>query len=66
MGARRVARSGGPEAQSLLPPLSRRTLLAGAGVALAAAVTGCGRPAASTSRGPLRVGAIPDQDPEVL
>jgi phosphonate transport system substrate-binding protein len=66
VGARRVARSGGPETQSLLPPLSRRTLLAGAGVALAAAVTGCGRPAASTSSGPLRVGAIPDQDPEVL
>ena len=71
VGARRVARSGGPEAQSLLPPLSRRTRLAGAGVACAAAVTGCGRssPVADTARQPtgaLRVGAIPDQDPEVL
>jgi phosphonate transport system substrate-binding protein len=67
----RAARSGVLESQSLLPPLSRRTLLAGAGVALAAAVTGCGRSspvAASTpgATGPLRIGAIPDQDPEVL
>jgi phosphonate transport system substrate-binding protein len=65
VSARRVARSGGPEAQSLLPPLSRRTLLGGAGVALAAGLTGCGRSAAP-SPGPLHVGAIPDQDPEVL
>ena len=69
MSSRRVARSGGPDA--LLPPLSRRSLLAGAGVALAAAVAGCGRssPVAGTaagSSGPLHVGAIPDQDPEVL
>jgi phosphonate transport system substrate-binding protein len=69
VAARRVARSGGPDA--LLPPLSRRTLLAGAGVALAAAVTGCGRssPVAETAQHPsgaLRIGAIPDQDPEVL
>jgi phosphonate transport system substrate-binding protein len=65
VATRRVARSGGLEAQSLLPPLSRRTLLAGAGVALAAAVTGCDRSAAS-SPGSLHIGAIPDQDPEVL
>jgi phosphonate transport system substrate-binding protein len=69
VSSRRVARSGGPDA--LLPPLSRRSLLAGAGVALAAAVAGCGRssPVAGTaagSSGPLHVGAIPDQDPEVL
>lgn len=63
VGGRRVARSGGSEAP--LPPLSRRALLAGAGVALAAAVTGCGRSAASSSAA-LHVGAIPDQDPEVL
>ncbi|MGY1660948.1 putative selenate ABC transporter substrate-binding protein [Geodermatophilus sp. SYSU D00705] len=71
MGARRVARSGVLESQSVLPPLSRRSLLAGAGVALAAAIPGCGRSspvAASTTdpAGPLRIGAIPDQDPEVL
>ena len=64
MSTRRVARSGGPDA--LLPPLSRRSLLAGAGVALAAAVTGCGRSSASTSPGALHLGAIPDQDPDVL
>ncbi len=62
---RRVARSGGSVAQSLLPPLSRRSFL-GAGVALAATVTGCGRSAASTPSGVLSIGAIPDQDPEVL
>ena len=63
MGARRVARSGGPE--DLVRPCSRRTFLA-AGAALGAALAGCGRSAAQTSPGPLRVGAIPDQDPEVL
>ncbi|SNS95095.1 phosphonate transport system substrate-binding protein [Geodermatophilus pulveris] len=58
MGPRRAARSGGPG----VPSLSRRSLLAaGAAVALA----GCGRPAAGGSA-PLRIGAIPDQDPEVL
>ena len=71
MGSRRAARSGGPGAQTLTTPLSRRTLLAGAGVALAAAVSGCGRssPVADTAQqptAPLRIGAIPDQDPEVL
>ncbi|MFW3169378.1 putative selenate ABC transporter substrate-binding protein [Geodermatophilus sp. CPCC 206100] len=69
MSTRRVARSG--VLGTALPPLSRRSLLAGAGVALAAAVTGCGRTSpvsatASGSAGPLRIGAIPDQDPEVL
>ena len=65
MSSRRVARSGGPEAQSLLSPLSRRSFLA-TGAALAAALTGCGRSAAPSGPGPLRIGAIPDQDPEVL
>ncbi|MGR6963046.1 putative selenate ABC transporter substrate-binding protein [Geodermatophilus sp. URMC 61] len=65
MSTRSVARSGGPGTQSLLPALSRRSFLA-AGAALAAGLAGCGRTAASTSPGPLRVGAIPDQDPEVL
>nr|WP_275585937.1 putative selenate ABC transporter substrate-binding protein [Geodermatophilus sabuli] len=73
VSTRRVARSGALEANSL-PPLSRRTLLSGAGLALAAAVTGCGRSspvsdtaaAAEGPSGPLRIGAIPDQDPEVL
>ncbi|MGY1688800.1 putative selenate ABC transporter substrate-binding protein [Geodermatophilus sp. SYSU D01105] len=69
MSARRVARSGGPG--SPLPPFSRRALLAGAGIALAAALPGCGRSspvsaAAPDPGGPLRIGAIPDQDPEVL
>jgi phosphonate transport system substrate-binding protein len=69
VAARRVARSG--DLRALDPPFSRRTLLAGAGVALAAAVTGCGRssPVAGTAQqasGPLHIGAIPDQDPEVL
>jgi phosphonate transport system substrate-binding protein len=66
---RRVARSGGPG--SPLPPLSRRSLLAGAGVVLAAALPGCGRSSplsasAGDPSGPLRIGAIPDQDPENL
>ena len=62
MATRSVARSGGPGTRS---PLPRRSFLA-AGAALAAGLAGCGRSAASTSPGPLRVGAIPDQDPEVL
>jgi phosphonate transport system substrate-binding protein len=61
------ARSGGSAA---LPLLSRRTLLAGAGVAVAAALTACGRSspvsASPDASGPLRIGAIPDQDPEIL
>ncbi|WP_240619650.1 putative selenate ABC transporter substrate-binding protein [Blastococcus sp. TF02-8] len=56
-----AARSGGP-----VPRISRRTLLAGTGVALAAALAGCGSSAADGSAAPLRIGAIPDQDPEVL
>jgi phosphonate transport system substrate-binding protein len=67
VGTRSVARSGGPE--DLIPPFSRRTLLAGVGAALAAAGTGCGRSspvAGATSSAPLRIGAVPDQDPEVL
>ncbi len=67
MSSRRAARSGGLGPQTLPTPFSRRTLLAGAGVALAAAVTGCGRSTASPAGpAPLRIGAIPDQDPEVL
>jgi phosphonate transport system substrate-binding protein len=64
----RAARSGGPG--SALPVLSRRALLAGSGLALAAALAGCGRTspvsASTAADGPLRVGAIPDQDPEIL
>jgi phosphonate transport system substrate-binding protein len=63
-----AARSGGPAAA--LPRFSRRTLLAGTGVAVAAALAGCGRTspvsASHDPSGPLRIGAIPDQDPEVL
>ncbi|MGY1637507.1 putative selenate ABC transporter substrate-binding protein [Geodermatophilus sp. SYSU D00742] len=71
MSTRRAARSGVLESQSPLPALSRRALLAGVGTALAAAVPGCGRSSpvaasATGAAGPLRIGAIPDQDPEVL
>ncbi|MCF6743176.1 putative selenate ABC transporter substrate-binding protein [Blastococcus sp. KM273128] len=65
----RAARSGGPASGSvLLPHLSRRTLLAGTGAAVAAVLAGCSgtSTAAPGSPGPLRIGAIPDQDPEVL
>jgi phosphonate transport system substrate-binding protein len=67
-----AARSGGPapELQTALPAFSRRTILVGTGVALAAALAGCSRSspvsAAAGPSGPLRIGAIPDQDPEVL
>ena len=70
MAPRRAARSGGPG--PAVPVLSRRTLLAGSGLsltaALAAALTGCGRSTTSSTgpAAPLRIGAIPDQDPEVL
>ncbi len=69
----RAVRSGGPAAAPLLPP--RRRLLAAAGSsALLAGLAACGErtspvSAASpdaTGGGQLTVGAIPDQDPEVL
>lgn len=73
MGRRSALRSGSPVVPSPLPPaVSRRGFLAAAGTALAAAAAGCGRsspvsPAAPGSgSGPLRISAIPDQDPEVL
>jgi phosphonate transport system substrate-binding protein len=63
-----AARSGG--LGSAVPSFPRRTLLAGTGVALVAALAACGREspvsAAAQPSGPLRIGAIPDQDPEVL
>ena len=61
-----AARSGGPATAA--PPLSRRALLAGTGALVAAALAGCGTgsPAGSPSVSRLRLGAIPDQDPEVL
>ncbi|MCU1605666.1 MAG: phosphonate transporter, periplasmic phosphonate-binding protein [Modestobacter sp.] len=67
-----AARSGGPA--SLLPPLTRRGFLAGAAAALTAGLAACSRtsPVSSSSTGSsgstgrLRIGAIPDQDPEVL
>ncbi|TKJ16802.1 putative selenate ABC transporter substrate-binding protein [Blastococcus sp. CCUG 61487] len=69
-----AARSGG------LDPFSRRSFLGAAGVALAATLAACSRSftgasstgASSTGSssadpaGPLRIGAIPDQDPEIL
>ncbi|RBY94772.1 putative selenate ABC transporter substrate-binding protein [Blastococcus sp. TBT05-19] len=68
MSALRAARSGGPAPSTspLPPPFSRRALLAGTGLALAAALAGCGSSAAEDRAAPLRIGAIPDQDPEVL
>lgn len=64
-----AARSGG------LDPFSRRSFLGAAGLAAAAALAACGRsspvsssadPTSSDAAGPLRIGAIPDQDPEIL
>jgi phosphonate transport system substrate-binding protein len=82
VGARSAARSGGPVAPSRLStlpparrPLTRRGLLAGAGVTHAAALAGCGGrsspvaaagTAGGSSSGTLRISAIPDQDPQVL
>ena len=76
MSARRAVRSGGPVAQSLSrQSLSRRGFLAGtAATAAAAVLAACGRTSPvsasggspSSSGGALRIGAIPDQDPEVL
>jgi phosphonate transport system substrate-binding protein len=67
-----AARSGGP-APALRPssrPFSRRALLAGTGGLALAALAACGRSspvsASTDPSGPLRIGAIPDQDPEVL
>jgi phosphonate transport system substrate-binding protein len=63
-----AARSGGPA--TALPAFSRRTLLAGTGAVLGAALAACGRTSplatASAPPGRLRIGAIPDQDPELL
>ncbi|QXG75529.1 putative selenate ABC transporter substrate-binding protein [Modestobacter sp. L9-4] len=69
MSTRRTVRSGG-RVEALL---SRREFLAGtAATAAAAALAACGRTSpvsaapAPSGRGALRIGAIPDQDPEVL
>ncbi|MDP5183668.1 putative selenate ABC transporter substrate-binding protein [Blastococcus sp. BMG 814] len=65
----RAARSGGlVPGSDPVPTFSRRTLLTGTGALLAAALTGCGTGSAAApgDPGPLRIGAIPDQDPEVL
>jgi phosphonate transport system substrate-binding protein len=66
----RAVRSGGPAART---PLSRRGFLAGSAAVLAAGLAACGdrtSPVAaatpSGSAGPLSIGAIPDQDPEIL
>ncbi|MGY1914078.1 putative selenate ABC transporter substrate-binding protein [Blastococcus sp. SYSU DS0973] len=63
-----AARSGGldPATDPLLPRFSRRALIAGTGLALAAALAGCGSTEPDAGPRPLRIGAIPDQDPEVL
>ena len=74
MSTRRAVRSGGRVPQQL----SRRGFLTATAATAAAALAACGRtspvssPGASSStagssgRGALRIGAIPDQDPEVL
>ncbi|MCA0143884.1 putative selenate ABC transporter substrate-binding protein [Blastococcus sp. LR1] len=64
MSTAAAARSGGPAPR--IPLLSRRALLAGTGVAVAAALAGCTSSSAEDAAAPLRIGAIPDQDPEVL
>ncbi len=67
MSSRRALRSGSPVVPAALS-LSRRGFLAGTVAALAAA--GCGRTSPvgddRAGQGTLRIGAIPDQDPEVL
>ena len=71
MTSRRAVRSGGLVEHAL----SRRGFLAGGAAVLAAGLAACGRtsPVSSSggssegsSPGTLRIGAIPDQDPEVL
>lgn len=63
-----AARSGGSAPASPVHSLfSRRALLAGTGAVAAAALAGCSRATpAGPAAGSLRIGAIPDQDPEVL
>jgi phosphonate transport system substrate-binding protein len=68
---RRAVRSGG--SVQLQNPLTRRGFLAGSAAVLATGLAACGRtsPVSSSggstgSTGTLRIGAIPDQDPEVL
>jgi phosphonate transport system substrate-binding protein len=68
---RRAVRSGG--SLQLQNPLTRRGFLAGSAAVLATGLAACGRtsPVSSSggsagSTGTLRIGAIPDQDPEVL
>ncbi len=70
MSTRRAVRSGGPAVQT---PLSRRGFLAGSAAVLAAGLAACGDRTSPVSAGApsgpagrLRIGAIPDQDPEVL
>ncbi|MCZ2837055.1 putative selenate ABC transporter substrate-binding protein [Modestobacter sp. VKM Ac-2985] len=73
MSSRRAVRSGGFGEHAL----SRRSLLAGSAAVLAAGLAACGRDSpvsssggsagsSSGTRGSLTIGAIPDQDPEVL
>ncbi|HEV7870463.1 MAG TPA: putative selenate ABC transporter substrate-binding protein [Modestobacter sp.] len=74
MSTRRAVRSGG--SVHLQNALTRRGFLAGSAAALAAGLAACGRTSpvsasggstgSSGSGGSLSIGAIPDQDPEVL
>jgi phosphonate transport system substrate-binding protein len=70
VSTRRAVRSGGPAART---PLPRRGFLAAGAAVLAAGLAACGdrtSPASGTpssgSAGRLVIGAIPDQDPEIL
>ena len=70
MSTPRAVRSDGPAART---PLSRRGFLAGSSAVLAAGLAACGNRTSpvsaatpSGSSGRLNIGAIPDQDPEVL
>jgi phosphonate transport system substrate-binding protein len=74
VSTRRAVRSGG--SVQLQNPLTRRGFLAGSAAVLAAGLAACGRTSpvsssggsaiSSGSGGSLSIGAIPDQDPEVL
>ena len=64
MDRRSALRSGSPGVRP-----SRRAFLAGTALALATAACGRSSPVGATPSGPtttMRIGAIPDQDPEVL
>jgi phosphonate transport system substrate-binding protein len=70
VGTRRALRSGSPDAHPSRVQPSRRAFLAGTALALATAACGRSSPVGSApssgATATMRIGAIPDQDPEVL